>query len=237
MYQNIPTLLEKAVAQPKKKVRLFWAIACLCGRSASNRHRATTPFRSTFQTTCLVLQEFQMKQRPSCLATWPGSLMRQKVKMPISLQGTHIDLQTARLLNILERGKHRAKKEERILQICRTLLPPHICLILYSLDCPSDHSLRSIWPITFSGVSPCSKTLVKKVHHCECIFWELPWRLYWLVPHDKWNGTSREYRMQSRWGRGWGLARPLQEITTAWQWQNTVLFYSMQLKERSKKVE
>ena len=47
--------------------------------------------------------------------------MRQKVKMPISLQGTHIDLQTARLLDILERGKHRAM-EERILQICRTLL-------------------------------------------------------------------------------------------------------------------
>ena len=48
--------------------------------------------------------------------------MRQKVKMPISLQGMHIDLQTARLLDILERGKHRAMKEERILQICRTLL-------------------------------------------------------------------------------------------------------------------
>ena len=60
--------------------------------------------------------------------------MRQKVKMPISLQGTHIDVQTARLLDILERGKHRAMKEERILQICRTLLPPHLILLVTGLS-------------------------------------------------------------------------------------------------------
>ena len=55
--------------------------------------------------------------------------MRQKVKMPISLQGMHIDLQTARLLDILERGKHRAMKEERILQI--TLLATLAFLPVY----------------------------------------------------------------------------------------------------------
>ena len=78
--------------------------------------------------------------------------MRQKVKMPISLQGTHIDVQTARLLNILERGKHRAKKEERILQICRTLLAT-LALMPVSLGI-----------VVTTGIKPRSKL---PVHLCQ----------------------------------------------------------------------